>query len=363
MGFYVKIPLVVFVIGVAGLLIAPAIQGATASSLSAHDLLLGSVRESRLRDLKNGVPAVQTTGLYHTYDEMTAILFNLAANNSDIMAVTSIGKTYEGRDLWMVKLSDNVNVQEDEPEVLFMGAHHGNEKPGYEVCLYFIRYMIENYHNMSINGIREAINNTQIYILPMVNPDGVEAGTRKNLEPNHGYFGFNKAVTSIGVDLNRNYNYKWFLLCLLPRLYLGSTSYVDSSDVYRGEKPFSENETQAIQRFVDAHNITIAISYHTFGEEILYPWGYTSRPPKNKDRFISIGENISSFDHYTVAQSIGLYPTLGDACDWMYGTHGILAFTIELGRSYAPTNPAELNEICRVHAIVNLYVCLRADSK
>ena len=63
------------------------------------------------------------------------------------MSLTSIGKTYEGRDLWMVKLSDNVNQEEDEPGVLFMAAHHGNEWPGVEICLFFIRYMVENYEN------------------------------------------------------------------------------------------------------------------------------------------------------------------------------------------------------------------------
>ena len=74
--------------------------------------------------------------LYHTYDEMTILLQSLARNHSDIMVVTSIGKTYEGRELWIVKLSDNVNQEENEPEVLFMGAHHGNEKPSYEVLLF-----------------------------------------------------------------------------------------------------------------------------------------------------------------------------------------------------------------------------------
>jgi carboxypeptidase T len=343
-----------------GMLLLPSSLGMFVSTASNSTQTLQTVRAQRLKDVLNHGPVVQSTGLYHTYAEMTTLLLDLAIAYPSIMSVSSIGKTYEGRDLWMIKLSDNVHQQENEPEVLFMGAHHGNEKPSYEVCLYFIQYMVEHYDNSSTPEVRDIINKTQIYILPMVNPDGVEAGTRKNYEPNHGLFGFFPIITSHGVDLNRNYGYRWFLLFVLPQFYGGGTSFVDSSDAYHGPRPFSENETQAIEQFVDTHNISISISYHTYGDLVLYPWGYTFLPPKDKPLFVSIGENISSIDHYVVSQAIGLYPTLGDACDWQYGTHGVLAFTIELGTTYAPTDPEELNEMCVTHTAVNLYVCQRA---
>ncbi len=323
--------------------------------------VLRDIREQRLYDIHNRISSTETTGLYHTYDEMTALLHSLAANHSDIMSLTSIGKTYEDRDLWMVKLSDNVNQEENEPGILFMGAHHGNEKPGFEVLLYFIVFMLDNYEN-NTDGIREVINTTQIYILPMVNPDGVETNTRKNREPNHGSFGLNSQETSIGVDLNRNYGYRWFFLYVFPRKYLGATDYHDTSDVYRGERPFCEVETKAIKQFVETHTVSLAITYHTYGELVLYPWGYTTIPAKDKPLFVSIGENITRINNYTLSQSIDLYPTLGDACDWLYGEQGILAYTIELGKNYAPSNPDVLLQMCRVHADVNLYVCKRAES-
>jgi carboxypeptidase T len=345
-----------------GMLFIPSFSASLRQTIPNSTLILQTVREQRLQDLQNHVPITQATGLYHTYAEMTTFLQNLAVTYPTIMSVSSIGKTYEGRDLWIVKLSDNVHQQENEPEVLFMGAHHGNEKPSYEVCLYFIQYMVEHYDNASTPEVRDVINGTQIYILPMVNPDGVEAGTRKNREPNHGLFGFSPIITSRGVDLNRNYGYRWFLLFLFPSFYGSTTSWIDSSDDYHGIRPFSENETQVIEQFVDTHNITISISYHTYGDLVLYPWGYTFLPPKEKSLFVSIGENISTINHYVVSQSIGLYPTLGDACDWMYGAHGVLAYTIELGTTYAPTNPDELNDICVTHTAVNLYVCQRAQT-
>jgi carboxypeptidase T len=327
-----------------------------ASQQGSQDLSV--IRDQRLLDFQKRVP-ISPLSIYHSYKEMTSLLLNLAANHSDIMTVTSIGKTHEGRDLWLVKLSDNVSQQEDEPEVLFTGAHHGNERPGYEILIYFIQYMVDYYQNTT--AVQDAIDSTQIYVIPMMNPDGVEAGTRKNLEPNHGWFGLQKTVTSIGVDLNRNYAGAWFLLFLRPWFYL-STSYRDTSDVYRGPYPFSENETQAVQQFVETHNITISIDYHTYGELILYPWGNTRLPAKDKPVFSSIGENISQLDNYTSEQSTALYPTLGDVCDWMYATHHILAFTIELGKSYAPENPMVLHQMSVDHTKVNLYICQRAQA-
>jgi len=328
------------------------------SSEKDHDLK--TVHKQHLNDIQNYSSIIAPSGLYHTYDEMTTLLHGLSANNSDIMSLTSIGKTYEGRDIWMVKLSGHVSEDEDEPEVLFMGAHHGNEKPSYEVLIYFIEYIVDNYENKTLN-VNEIINKTELFVIPMVNPDGVEAGTRKNCAPNYGPFGLQEEVTSIGVDLNRNYGYRWFLFFLVPWRYYMTTSLADRSNAYRGESPFCENETQAIKTFIETHDITISLSYHTSGELVLYPWGYTTNPPKDKSVFVSIGENISKLNNYTLAQSIGLYPTIGDDCDWGYGKHGIFSYTIELGTVEATSNPQKLLEMCTAHVNVNLYVCQRAQ--
>ena len=140
---------------------------------------------------------------YYNYQEMTDVLIDYEKNFSDIMSLDSIGVTYQGRDIWMVKLSDNVEIDEDEPSVLFMGAHHGNEKPAFEVVIFFIEYVLNNYDKANFDNdndgivnediidgsdndndglidedpsedrIREVLNNTQIFLIPMVNPDGV----------------------------------------------------------------------------------------------------------------------------------------------------------------------------------------------
>ena len=244
---------------------------------------------------------------YYTYDNMTALLINLSQNNPDIMSLTSIGTTYEGREIWMVKLSDNVQTEEEEPGVLLMGAHHGDEKPSFEVLIFFINYMIDTYqmedtdtdgdgaiNEDPIDGldndddgtvdedpiehrVRDVLATTELYIIPMVNPDGVEYEWRKNREPNYGADGQSPSITSYGVDLNRNYGYMWNIVYLFPDNYFLEYLLNDQSWIYRGEEPFSEIESQSVKAFVESHDISISLSYHDYGEFMIFPWMHSSR--------------------------------------------------------------------------------------
>jgi carboxypeptidase T len=316
-------------------------------------------------------PQLLKTGLdpyhYHSYDELTNELHSLYENHTDIMSLTSLGKTYEGRDLWMVKLSDNVSEEEEEPGVLFMGAHHGNERPGIEICLFFIKYMVEQYHNTSLPEVREALDTTQIFLIPMVNPDGVTADTRKNCAPNHGPFGLQSSITSYGVNLNRNYDDPWFLAYLFPLRYYLPIILPDSSFNYRGPYPFSENETKAVKQFAEAHAISISISYHSFGEFIVYPWMHTTKQTPDEPLFRSVGENISQINNYYLSikkdRLIPLYGgTLGSSENWLYREKGTLAFTIEVGEERRPTDPQVVYDLCITHTTVQLYLCQRAQT-
>jgi carboxypeptidase T len=335
---------------------------------------------------------------YYNYQNMTYLFFNLVANNSEIMLLESLGTTYEGREIWMVKLSDNVNENEEEPGIFLMGAHHGNEKPSYEVLIYFIKYMTENYYKENtdddkdgllneddIDGfdndgdglidedpsedrVREIINNTQIFLIPMVNPDGVEygeKGSRKNCVPNHGPFGFKKEITSYGVNLNRNYGYDWIYYYLFPINYNLFSNLLDNSPNYRGPHPFSENETNAIRSFIENHKINISLSYHTYSEIMFYPWYHTSKPTPDEDLFISIGENMSRINKYPLLTGkkyiIPRYGgTLGTVENWLYGKYKIIAFTIELCKTRAPTDPAVVLDTCLKNTGVDLYICEKA---
>lgn len=304
---------------------------------------------------------------YHTYESLTAELQSLQENHSAIMSLSSIGKTYEGRDLWMVKLSENVTVDENEPGVLFMAAHHGNEWPGIEICLFFIQYMVDQYENTSLPQVWEALASTQIYVLPMVNPDGVTTDTRKNCAPNHGPFGKKLTVTSYGVNLNRNYDDPWFLAYVFPIRYYLPMILPDSSMNYRGPYPFSENETKAVKHFAETHNFSISISYHSYGQFIIYPWMHTTKQTPDEPLFRSVGENISALNGYYLSvkkdRLIPLYGgTLGSSENWLYREKGALAFTIEVGKSRRPTNSQEVADLCMTQTDVHLYLCQRAQT-
>jgi carboxypeptidase T len=339
-----------------------------------------------------------TTGAYYTYDEMTTLLQQLAQNHSDIMQLTPQGVTYQNRAIWSIKLSDNVEEDEnDEPAVLLLGAHHGNEKPSFQVLIYFIQYMVETYskpntdddqdgmlnedpidgvdndhdglidEDPSEDRVRDIFNSTEIYIIPMVNPDGVEVDTRKNCAPNYGRFGLQPEITSYGDDLNRNYAYRWFLYYLLPFSYHLLYYSSDSGFNYRGEHPFSENETLAVKQLVEAHpNIRASLSYHSYGEFILFPWTHTSRRTPDEALFRSIGAGICAIDGYElyIGEREYLIPrytgSIGTSENWLYGEHGILSYTIELCKERAPTDPAVINAYCLKHVGVNLFIAEQA---
>ena len=334
---------------------------------------------------------------YFTYSEMTDLFHNLKENHSDIMSLTSIGRTYEGRDIWMVKLSDNVDEDENEPGVLLMGAHHGNEKPSFEVLIFFIQHMVENYGKENIDNdkdgqinedqidgldndddglfdedpsedrVSNVIDDTQIFLIPMVNPDGVEANSRKNCAPNYGSFGLSKRITSYGVNLNRNYGYDWYLYSVFPMKYHFLINAIDFSFNYRGSNPFSENETRSVKNFVMSHNISISLSYHSYSEVIFYPWMHTSKPAPDEYLFVSIGENMSEINKYRLITG-GNYiiprygGTLGTSENWLYGKRRILSFTMELCKEFAPSDPDIVNNVCLLHVGVNLYVCERSSN-
>lgn len=301
---------------------------------------------------------------YYSYKEMEEFLNEMEEEYPEIMKFYSIGKTYGGREIYVVKISDNVSIDENEAEVLFMGAHHGNEKLGYQFLLYFIKSMCENYSKNE--SVAYLINNAEIFVVPMVNPDGVKNNTRKNVEPNN-CIGENIFPILKGVNLNRNYDAGWNEW--RPWYFLSTTStpygdlilyFLGYPPEYRGEKPFSERETKAIKNFVESRNITIAIDFHTgAGKIIFYPFGYTDKKkPKDLEKFISIAENISSINGYDYAEAGE--GVIGMAIDWLYEKHGIYALIIELTRNVAPRDAEEVREIIQLNLPVMHYIINRA---
>lgn len=266
---------------------------------------------------------------YHDYAEMKKALDILQKKYPRISKIESIGQSWEGRDLLALHIntngSDLNSGQSTRPGVVFMGAHHAREHLSSEIPRMLAEYLLDHQREQNISTL---LSTRDIWIIPMVNPDGaefdIEGGSyhmwRKNRRVNN-----ERRERTWGVDLNRNYGYLWGT---------GGSSTIQSSDTYMGPAPFSEPETQAIRDFLNGHlNLKVLLSYHTYSELILYPWGHTHDPiakTRDHDTFKTMAETMARWNHYKPEQSSDLYITSGDTTDWAYGTLGMFAFTFEL---------------------------------
>ncbi|MEZ4751410.1 MAG: M14 family metallopeptidase [Bdellovibrionota bacterium] len=262
---------------------------------------------------------------FHNYAETNAVLDQLVAQNPDIVSKHSIGKSVEGRDINGVRISSSA-AMDALPTAVFIGCHHAREHLSVEVPLMLAQYLVNQYP--SNPRVKEMVDTREIWVVPMLNPDGAEfdisTGSykwwRKNRRQNSG--------SNYGVDLNRNYG-KGFGG---P----GSSS-SPSSDTYHGPSAFSEPETAAVRDFVRARNkTTVLLSFHTFSELVLWPWGHTDdviSDAKDRSVFETMGRKMATWNRYTPQKSSDLYVASGDTTDWAYDELKIFAFTFELSPS------------------------------
>jgi len=305
---------------------------------------LESFYESRLREIPRSVPprgfGYGSMSGYYTYSEMVAQLDSLHALFPDIVSEKdSIGVTYNGHILWAVKISDNPDINENEPEVLFTGLHHAREPVGMMSVVYFMWWLVDHYQEEPRADY--LISNREMWFVPCVNPDGYihnqqahpDGGGmwRKNLRDNNED---NVTSSADGVDLNRNYGNHWGYDDS------GSSPY-QSDPTYRGPEAFSEPETQAIQIFIDSHSFTAAINYHTFSDLMIFPFSYAegAYPPEpDHSGFRKLAITMTNRNGYhwgNGSETVG-YVSNGDSDDWMYAADShpkIFAFTAEVGGS------------------------------
>ncbi len=282
--------------------------------------------------------------VYRNFSSIKEMLFATEAEFPDIAKVIDIGDSWEktqgieDRDILALKISDNVDVDEDEPEVLIMALHHAREWPSAEIAAQLIENMTALYG--SDNRISWLVDNRETWIVPVVNPDGLDysmasplnEGWRKNRRDN--------GDDTFGVDLNRNYNGSQNGDPLGEWGGAGTSSDT-SDDLYCGEYPFSEPETQAIRDLVLNRSFVAAIDFHTYSDLVMWPWGYTTDLPPDNDDLVRIGTAMAALNGYTPDQSVGLYPTTGDSLDWLYGGADVYAILIEVGGQQDWFHPEE----------------------
>ncbi len=221
------------------------------------------------------------------------------------------------------------------------------------MALYLAEYLLENHG--SDPQLTADINNLEIWIIPVMNPDGFDYTWttyrywRKNRRDN--------GDGTFGVDLNRNYDWSWEKGDPTP-----------SSNLYHGTAPFSEPETQALRDLALASNMSVYVAYHTYSQLILYPWGDTYDVPPDEIVLKTMARDMQALIPnvagggvpYTVMQSIYLYPAYGVSEDWFYGATGAMSFTLELypegpsGGGFYP-NPVAIPDVVEDNLWAALY--------
>jgi carboxypeptidase T len=290
----------------------------------------------RLRQMGYGVDQLHLTerylatfnaaaGGYHSAASLEADLRRLADARPEIAELNEIGRSVEGRPIWALRIGERRGSAR---KALFMGCHHAREWIAVEVPFLLAEHLV---NSADESPVKEWLGQGEVWVAPMVNPDGHEHSRvsdrlwRKNRRRN--------PDGSVGVDPNRNYGYMW------GTLNVPTSSHVPSDETYVGPRAFSEPETQAVRDLVTRERFDVVLTYHSYSQLILYPWGYTNEPvadPQDRELLAGLAGQMRQLIEgvhgkvYTPQQSSQLYPTAGDTTDWTYGAYGIPSFTIEL---------------------------------
>lgn len=300
----------------------------------------------------------------------------------------------EDETIKILKITKNAGIRNNQSkeDVLITGCHHAREWITIEVLLRFANYLLEKKYSDEHFYFEVCGGNTpwtvplilerlEIVLVVVLNPSGykysrsgpnesdeigsLRSGWRKNRNnPNPGQGG---EPIGVGVDLNRNYPYKWDPPIHADLLFTGET--------YRGPSPGSEIELGAIRWVHEQYNITSVVNMHAGTKSVLYPWAHTSDTINNNAKRLLpnrvLGDHeyfkmlagdwsMNSFGSYPFAQSgsedpnVGAtYPTSGDADDWAYGVRRKASITVELSDGFQPPkNEHELLYNSQVMAIM-----------
>ena len=277
--------------------------------------------------------------IYRTYDEVQDKLDEIASSNS-IATLINLGSSYENRAIRGIKFSTGGN---NKPAVFFNGCQHAREWVTVMATTYLADQLSQNY--TSDNFIQNLLNIVDVYIVPIVNPDGyvyshtTDRYWRKNRQPNPG-------SSYIGTDLNRNWDADWN----------GgqSTSTSPSSDVYVGTYPFSAYEANVVKNYMQSiSNLRGHLDIHSYSALVLGPWGYSNSQTPDHAEVVSLGnamnDAITNTNGYPFTFGTGdangsLYLASGTMPDWTYDGLGALGYTYELRPNSASGGGFELPE-------------------
>jgi carboxypeptidase D len=251
---------------------------------------------------------------YHTFFELTQELNNVTSAYPDLCQLHNIGNTHQGKALWFMKISDNVSVEEDEPEFKYISTMHGDEVVGMELCLELIHLLTDQY---GIDPqITNLVNNVEIWIMPLMNPDGYTLGMRSNAQ---------------GTDLNRDF----------------PDRVKDPNNTWVGRA----KETEHVMKWGFTHSPVLSANFHGGALVVNYPFDSDPNPYANysatPDDALIIEQSLtysklnfpmynSSSFYQGITNGIAWYLIYGGMQDWNYVWMSCNDVTIELGSKWPP---------------------------
>jgi murein tripeptide amidase MpaA len=250
---------------------------------------------------------------YHSYTQVCSIMMVINQSYPGITKLDTLGFSILGRPILAMKVTDNPEFEEPEPEIRLVGTHHGNEKISTEITLAFLQYLTDSY--ASNPQVQYLVDNREIWIIPIFNVDGHVANRRTN---------------NNRVDLNRDYGYMW-------------------SGEGSSPGPFSQPETKLMRLHSEANNITLEYEYHSTASYVNYLWDHHPQDPPDSGLIISISQRYadstygSSTTRLTKINGYDWYVVRGSAQDALFGIWGGFATTIE---TQQPSTQARVDSIC-----------------
>lgn len=272
---------------------------------------LGYLPRITLDDYRSWVDSVLLA--YRTYAQVCSTMTELAEDCPLICRLDTLGFSVRNRPILMMRVTDNPQVEEAEPEFRVLGPHHGNEKIASEIALSFLQYVLASYDTSP--AIRSMVDSTELWVIPVVNVDGHVANSRSNAN---------------GVDINRDYGYRW-------------------DGMGRSPSPFSQVETRLIRQHAIDNNIAIEFEYHSTASYVNYLWDNHPADPPDSSFIVALAAEYADSTYgsrTTLLEPINgydWYEVDGSCQDASFGLHGNLAYTVE---TRLPSDQARIDSIC-----------------
>jgi hypothetical protein len=241
---------------------------------------------------------------YPTSQQVSQEIAALARRVPQFMSVFSIGKSHQGKELWVVKISDNVAQDEIEPEIKFIANMHGDEIVGRELMVFLLRDLVKGIETNDAR-ILELVKHHEIFIMPSMNPDGADLRQRGN---------------GRSVDLNRNF----------PDF---------TTRDNRNEPGTREPETRAVMAWQAQRRFILSANFHGGAVVVNYPWDTTPDVHPQDEHIVELSKDyanivpeMSSSTEFPggIVNGYRWYEVNGGMQDWSYYWYGDLQFTMEV---------------------------------